>query len=91
MIDYILQIQGQNLLQVVYKSGVNRFIAPDPDGCYGSNMTQTQRDFMSRSMMVILPAEGWNKAVNYYVDRENPNRVIMSAVEAAERRNNRRV
>lgn len=90
MIDYIIQIQGQNLLQIVYKSGVNRFVAPDSEGCYGPNMTQTQRDFMNRSMMVVLPAEGLHKAINYYVDRENPNRAIMSAVEAAERRNNRR-
>ena len=28
-IDFMLQIEGQNILQVVYKSRVNRFIYPD--------------------------------------------------------------
>lgn len=36
MIDYILQIAGQNMLQVVYKSGANRFIFPDSYGVYES-------------------------------------------------------
>lgn len=90
MIEYILQVQGQNLLQVVYSSGANRFITPDPWGCYGPNMSRTQRDFMDRSIMVTLPPTGWGRAINYYLDGENPNAAVMSAVRAAERRQDTR-
>ena len=86
MIEYILQVQGQDLLQVVYTSGANRFITPDSWGCYGSNMTRTQREFMNKSIMVTLPPTGCYRAINYYLDGEHPNAAIMSAVRAAERR-----
>jgi len=86
MIEYILQVQGQNLLQVVYTSGVNRYIAPDSWGCYGSNMSRAQREFMDKSIMVTLLPSGLNRAIYYYLDGEHPNAAIMSAVRAAERR-----
>lgn len=79
-IDYILQIEGQNVLQVVYKSGTNRFIYPDEWGCYGPHMTQTQLDFVSNSYTVIL--EGWRN-VTYYLDKNSPNKAILSAVKAS--------
>jgi hypothetical protein len=77
-IDYILQIEGQNVLQVVYKSGANRFIYPDGWGCYGPHMTRTQLDFMSNSYTVIL--DGWRN-VTYYLDKNSPNKAILSAVK----------
>lgn len=86
MIEYILQVQGQNLLQVVYTSGVNRFISPDSWGYYRANMSRAQRKFMDESIMITLPPIGWYRAINYYLDRERPNAAIMSAVRAAERR-----
>lgn len=91
MIEYILQVQGQNLLQVVYTSGAKRFITPDSWGCYGSNMSRAQREFMDRSIMVTLPPTGWNRAVDYYIDGEHPNTAIMSAIRAAERRQETRL
>ena len=81
MIDYILQVEGQNFLQVVYKSGANRFIYPDQWGCYGSNMTKTQRDFISNSYMVEMPkADKWDRSIYYYLDKNSPNSAILSAI-----------
>lgn len=76
-IDYMCQIEGQNVLQVVYKSGANRFINPDGWGCYGPNMTQTQLSFVSNSYTVIL--EGWRN-ITYYLDKNSPNEAILSMV-----------
>lgn len=81
MIDYILQVDGQNMLQVVYKSGANRFIYPDGWGIYMTNMTKTQRDFIMNSIKVtMINADGWGKSIDYWLDKENPNKGILSSI-----------
>ena len=47
MIDHILQIEGQNVLQVVYDSGCNRFVELDDYGNY--KLTKSQQKFMNNS------------------------------------------
>ena len=85
MIDYILQIAGQNMLQVVYKSGVNRFIFPDSYGIYESNMTKTQRDFMNNSKMFIMPKADGYRSFYYYLDKNNPNESVLSVIRVKEK------
>lgn len=81
MIDYILQIDGQNMLQVVYKSGTNRYIFPNGWGHYEPNMTKTQRDFYNNSFCaVMINAGGWGRKVYYWLDRNNPNKAVLSAI-----------
>ncbi len=81
-IDYICQIEGQNVLQVVYKSGANRFIYHDSWGCYRTNMTRTQLDFISHSFKVTY--EGWQN-VTYWLDKDSPNKAILSMVKSSQK------
>lgn len=76
-IDYILQIDGQNLLQVVYKSGANRFIWLG-DSYYV--MTKTQQDFMNNSMKVEHKTRYWfeGRSTTYWLDKDNPNEAILA-------------
>lgn len=68
MIDFIVQIEGQNLLQVHYTSGYNRFIRPDDWGNYKSNMTKTQRRYIEKSVMYEMKnADGWGTVHYYYL------------------------
>ena len=85
MIDYILQVAGQNMLQVVYKSGVNRFIFPDSYGAYGSNMTKAQRDFINNSKMFIMPKADGYRSFYYYLNKDNPNEAILSVIRVKEK------
>ena len=72
-IEYIVQIEGQNLLQVHYTSGANRFIQPDGWGCYGSNMTKSQLEYMSNSRMYEEQnADGRGKSFYYYLLENSP-------------------
>lgn len=68
MIKYILQVQGQNLLQVHYTSGANRYIEPNQYYCYGSNMTKTQLDYMHNAKMYeMINANGFGRSHYYYL------------------------
>lgn len=81
-IEYILQVEGQNLLQVHYTSGANRFIKPEGWGCYGSNMTKSQLDYMHNAKMYEMRnANGWDKSNYYYLLENSP------LIETIERRN----
>lgn len=72
-IEYILQIDKQNILQVHYSSGANRFIYPDAWGCYGSNMSKSQLDFMHNSQMYEMEnGDGWGKSFYYYLLENSP-------------------
>lgn len=83
-IEYILQVEGQNLLQVHYASGANRFIEPGGWGCYGSNMTKSQLDYMHNAKMYEMRnANGWGKSNYYYLLENSP------LIETIERRNER--
>ena len=85
-IDYILQVGNQNMLQVVYKSRVNRFIFPDSSGNYEVNMTKTQQAFMNNSYMVVMPnADGWGRSFYYYLDKDDPNQGVLSAIRVKEK------
>lgn len=77
MIDYILQVEGQNILQVVYKSGYNRFVGIDAYGLY--KLTKTQRDFMNNSIIKEYKTpDGWRHNITYWLNKDNPNPAIMS-------------
>lgn len=81
MIDFIVQIDGQNMLQVHYKSGYNRYIFPDEWGNYDSNMTRAQRDFMNNSRKeIMINADGLYRKFTYWLDKDNPNTSILSAI-----------
>lgn len=84
MIEYILQIQGQNLLQVHYTSGANRYIEPDQYYCYGSNMTKTQLDYMHNAKMYeMIDANGFGRSHYYYLQDNSP------LIDFIKQRNNR--
>lgn len=79
MIRYILQVDGQNLLQVVYSSGVNRYITPDGWGNYFPNMTKPQRDFMKNSITVERKGfSPWERKITYWINKDNPEPGLMS-------------
>ncbi len=83
-IEYILQIEGQNLLQVHYTSGTNRFVKPDSWGCYGSNMTKSQLNYMNNAKMYEMRnANGFCESNYYYLLENSP------LIETIERRNER--
>lgn len=72
-IDYILQIKGQNLLQVHYKSGFDRFIRPNSWGTYESNMTKSQLDYMGLSKCYeMFNADGWGNSIYYFLLNDSP-------------------
>ena len=72
-IEYILHAGQQNILQVHYKSGVNRFIAPDEWGCYGSNMSKTQLEYMHNSIMCeMVNGDGFGNSFYYYLLEDSP-------------------
>ena len=82
MIEWILQLDGQNMLQVHYSSGCDRYIFPDSYGNYVTNMTRPQRNFMDNSIKVkMLNADGWHRTFYYWLDKDNPNKAIMSQVK----------
>ncbi len=75
MIEWILQLEGQNMLQVHYSSGYDRYIYPDGYGNYETNMTRPQRKFMDNSIKVeMLNTDGWYRKFYYWLDKDNPNR-----------------
>lgn len=81
MIDYIVQVENQNMLQVVYKSGYNRFIFPDQWGLYESNMTKTQLEFMKNSFKVeMVKADSFDRTFYYWLNKNNPNKGVLSAI-----------
>lgn len=81
MIEWILQLENQNMLQVHYSSGYDRYIFPDGYGNYETNMTRPQRNFMNNSIKVeMLNADGWFRTFYYWLDKDNPNKGIMSQV-----------
>ncbi len=81
MIEWILQVDGQNMLQVHYSIRYNRYIFPDSYGNYETNMTRPQRNFMDNSIKVeMLNADGWFRTFYYWLDKDNPNKAIMSQV-----------
>lgn len=81
MIEWILQLENQNMLQVHYSSGYDRYIFPDSYGNYETNMTRPQRNFMDNSIKVeMLNADGWFRTFYYWLDKDNPNKGIMSQV-----------
>lgn len=85
MIEWILQIDGQNMLQIHYSSGCNRYVFPDEWGGYESHMTKTQRNFIKESIKVkMLNADGWYKTFYYWLNKDNPNKAIMSQVRIKE-------
>lgn len=67
-IEYILQVEGQNMLQVHYYSGADRFIYPDSWGCYGSHMTKTQLEYMSNAKMYVMINNTWRDYFYYLLD-----------------------
>lgn len=81
MIEWILQLENQNMLQVHYSSGYDRYIFPDSYRNYETNMTRPQRKFMDNSIKVeMLNADGWYRKFYYWLDKDNPNKGIMSQV-----------
>ena len=57
MIEWILQLENQNMLQVHYSSGYDN------------------------SIKVEMPnADGWYRTFYYWLDKDNPNKGIMSQV-----------
>ena len=75
MIDYILQVSGQNLLQVIYKSGVNRFVGL---GDHDYDLTKTQRTFLNNCFTVVIDN------VFYYLHKNHPNKSILSQAKIRE-------
>lgn len=83
MIEYILQVQDQNMLQVHYSSGANRYVEPDQHGNY--NLSRKQHEFMNDSVMWIMsPLDPWGRYHYYYLDGHNPNHAVTSAILARE-------
>lgn len=81
-IDYILQVDGQNLLQVHYKSGFDRYIFPDGWGNYDTNMTRSQKDFMNNSRReIMINADGWGRSFTYWLNKDEPNTAILSQIK----------
>lgn len=77
MIRFILQVEGQNLLQVVYESGANRYIYPDSWGDYTHNMTKTQRDFYNNSIVAFNKGfSPWEHRIKYWFRKESPDSFI---------------
>lgn len=82
MISYILQCEGQNLLQVVYEGGTycrgnyrltSRYIRPDANGSYTANMTKTQKAFFENSIKVEVKNVGiFNESIFFWTNKENP-------------------
>lgn len=69
------------MLQVHYSSGYNRYIFPDNWGNYETNMTQSQYDFMNNSIkMEMLDVGPWNKTYYYWLNKDKPNKAIMSQI-----------
>lgn len=75
-IAYIAQVDGQNILQVHYKSGVDRYIEPNGWGLYEPNMAQTQIDFMKAatvkrySIRPLFIGGDWNEYVTHWEVQE---------------------
>lgn len=66
MIDYALQVEGQNLVQVVYKSGANRYIGLNRDRVYAFN--GTQREFMEAARKIVMKnADGFGTEITYWL------------------------
>ena len=71
MIRWILQIEGQNTLEVVYKSGVKRYISV---GMYNNyKLNKTQQAFMDNSRKITIPGY---RNFDYYVSKSNPDTKI---------------
>lgn len=83
MIEYILQIGGQNMLQVVYSSGANRFIFPDSWGQYRPNMPKTVRVFYDRAVKLEMKRD-FGGSLFYFVDENNK-----SLIDTIKRHNER--
>ena len=80
MIDHILQIEGQNVLQVVYDSGCNRFVKLDGYGNY--KLTKSQRKFMNNSNYYEMKdATKFGDTIYFWLDKANPNKGILSQIE----------
>ena len=91
MIEWILQVDGQNMLQVHYSSGYNRYIFPDGWGNYENNMNKPQRDFMNNSRReIMINAGGWGRDFTYWLNKDNPNGAILSAIRVKNELYNRR-
>ena len=83
MINYVLQIEGQNLLQVVYNSGYCRYIDPDQWGDYYPNMSKTQKQFMKNAIQKTLPSgDSFGRSIIYWLDKDKPNLAIISAINS---------
>lgn len=67
-IKYILQVEDQNMLQVCYQSGANRFIYPDSWGCYSTNMTKTQREYMNNAKKYTWYERYWRDCFYWLLD-----------------------
>jgi len=91
MIEWVLQVDSQNMLQVHYSSGYNRYIFQDSWGNYESNMNKPQRDFMNNSRReTMINTDGFNRNFTYWLDKENPNEAILSAIRVENELYNRR-
>lgn len=67
-IEYILQVEGQNMLQVHYCSGANRFIHPDGWGDFTPNMTKTQIEYMNNAKMYVWHEHWWRDCFYWLLD-----------------------
>lgn len=86
MIEWILQLENQNMLQVHYSSGYDRYVFPDDRGNYETHMTKPQRNFMENSIKAEMPnADGWFRTFYYWLNKDNPDKAIMSCVRVKRR------
>lgn len=72
-IDYIVQVDGSNVLHVVYKSGAERHIEVNGMCAPTYHLTKTQQDFMDNSFKVVCPElNGWGCTLYYwFVDKSH--------------------
>ena len=70
-IQYILQIEGQNMLQVCYYSGANRFIYPDGWGDFTQNMSKTQLEYMKNAKKYVWHERYWHN-IFYWLLEDSP-------------------
>lgn len=63
-IDYMVQIFPQNIIQVHYKSGADRFIYCNEWGQYAPNMAKTQLEFYRNAH--VVDHRGVNRDLRYW-------------------------